>query len=130
MPANTPATISCAGPHRKPDTGILLLQVEQFAFQVEASAIAAQRSTGCDYTVTGHDDRDRIAIVGHADGAERIWMPDDARDVGVAARLAVRDSEERLPARKLKRRPTKIKRHRKFAALAIEVLLKLARIRR
>jgi erythromycin esterase-like protein len=46
-----------------------LLQVEEFALEVEAAAISAERAARRDYAVTGNDDGDGISIVSHADGA-------------------------------------------------------------
>ena len=106
------------------------LQVEPLALDVEAAAIAAQRSAGCDHAVAGDDDGDWIPIVGHADGAEGLRVSDGAGNIGIGAGLAVGDREQRLPAGEWKRSSAKIERHRKFVPLTGEVLVQFAEVGR
>ena len=104
------------------------LQVKQLALDVESAAIATQRSSGGDDAMAGNNDGDRIPIVGHADGAEGPRVPDDASDISIAARLAVRDRAQRLPAGELKLGATKIERHRELTPFAGKVLVEFANV--
>ena len=57
-----------------------------------------------DDAVAGGDDRDRVAAVGRADGADRVLMADLACERAIAAGLAERDRQQRLPDFALERR--------------------------
>ena len=106
------------------------LQVKQLAFQIKPAAIAAQRSAGRDDAMTGDNDGDRVAIVGHADGAKGVGMSDGARDVGISARLAEGDGEQRVPAGQLEGSSAQIEGHRKVSPLAVKVFVQFANVRR
>lgn len=51
------------------------LQVEQETFDVETAAEADQGAVAANYSVAGHDDRDRIAAIGSAHGLEGSGVP-------------------------------------------------------
>jgi len=53
------------------------LQVEQETFDVETAAEADQGAVAANYSVAGHDDRDRIAAIGSAHGLEGSGVPCD-----------------------------------------------------
>src|SRR6516225_9994071 len=46
-------------------------QFEQAPFYIEPSAKATQTSVGGDHSMTGHDDCDRVVVVGHTHRPER-----------------------------------------------------------
>ncbi len=111
-------------------TCIRLLQVEQLAFEVEASTVSAERTARCDHPVARDDDRDRIPIVRHADGTVGMSVADGFSNVAVTAGLSIRDCEQRVPARKLEFGSPQIQRKRKLAALAFEVFVEFAEVGR
>ena len=43
-------------------------------------------------------DRERVAIIGHANGAKGFGLADRQRNVGVSARFAIRDCQQGSPA--------------------------------
>ena len=75
--------------------------------------------------MTGNDDRNRIAIVRHADRAECVRMRNRLSDGPVAASFAVRDVEEGAPAFQLKISAAQIQRKREIFAMAGEVFVEL-----
>jgi hypothetical protein len=105
-----------------------LLKVEQPTLDVEPSAISAERTARSDYPVTGDDDGDWIPVVRHADGSVGVSMADGFRDVAITPSLTVRNFEQRIPARKLKRSSAEIERERKLPSLAREVIVEFAKI--
>ena len=105
-----------------------LLQVEQLAFYVESAAVAAQGAARCDYAVAGDDDGDGIPVVRHADGAAGVRVANGLSDVAVAAGFAVRDFEQRMPARQLELGSAEIEREGELVALAREVFAELVEV--
>src|SRR5579871_207377 len=79
--------------------------------------------------MAGHDDRYGISIVGHADSAEGVRLADSARDVGVSARLAVWNSQQRVPACNLKAGSPQIQGKSKIPPPAGKVFFEFAKIR-
>ena len=75
--------------------------------------------------MTRNYNRDRIAIVRHADSSKGVQVPDGLSDVPVAASFAVRDVEESAPAFQLKIGPAQIQRKRETFAMAGEVFVEL-----
>lgn len=92
----------------------------------QSSAIAAKRGPGCEYAMTGHDDRDGIVMVRLPDGAVRVGSSDGASDVGIALCLSVRNSQQLFPALFLKSGSTKIKGHGEIAPPAREIFVELS----
>jgi hypothetical protein len=105
------------------------LQLQQISFDFKAAAVSAQRAIRRNHPMAGDHNRDRIAIVGHADRSKAPRPPDSTRDVAIAPGLRVRDSEESPPAGQLKIGPAQIQREIEFAALAGKVLVQFAEIR-
>ena len=75
--------------------------------------------------MTRNYNRDRIAIVRHADSSKGVRVPDGLSDVPVAAGFAVRDVEKGTPAFQLKISAAQIQRKREIFAMAGEVFVKL-----
>src|SRR5579864_28593 len=73
--------------------------------------------------MTWDNDRDWIPVIRHAHRAKGARLAHDSGDVGVCARLAVRNRQQRSPAGNLKIRAAEIKAKTELAALAREVLL-------
>src|SRR5581483_3106911 len=94
------------------------LQFEQTPLPVEAAAVATKGAVGSNHPVAGHDDRDRIAMVGHAHGAEGMRPGDGAGNICVGAGRTVGNSEQGAPASELKRRAAKVEGEGEFTALA------------
>jgi hypothetical protein len=72
--------------------------------------------------MVGCNDRDRVAPVGSADRAYRGGMANLARDLVIAAGLAVEDGQERLPDLGLERRAGEGERDIEDLALPSEIL--------
>src|SRR5450755_3986885 len=107
---------------------IALLHIQQPAFEIKTATITAQRAARRDHPMAGHDDRDRIPVVGHANGAASQWASNGACNFQVAARLTIRNFQERVPACKLELRPTQIEGKGKLAALTREIFFKFAEV--
>ncbi len=107
-----------------------LLEIEQFAFEIEAAAVSTERATGGDHPVAGNDDRDGVAVIRHADGAIGVRVADDLSNVAIAARFAVRNFQQRPPAGELEICSAKIEGVRELAPLAREVFIELTQVRR
>ena len=76
-----------------------------------------------------YDDRNWITVIGHADGAKSVRVPDTARNVRIRASFPVGDREQSGPAGELKRGSTEIERKGERTALACEVFVEFADIR-
>ena len=109
---------------------MLLLQIEQLALDVETPAVTAERAVRRDHPMAGHDDGDRIPVVRHADGPVGVRMADRFSDVAVTARLAIRNFQQRAPARELELSSAEIERQGELAPLPREVFVELAKIGR
>ena len=109
---------------------VRFLQVEQPALDIEPTAVAAERSSGRDHAMAGHNDGDRIPVVRHPDGTKCVRMPDGAGDLAVGTSFPVRDVKQSAPAPELKVGAAEIERDRKLAALARKVFVKLAKVAR
>ena len=77
--------------------------------------------------MAGNDDDDGVAVVGHADGAERFVVADLHGDMSVGAGFAVGDGLQRLPDGLLEGRSGGCERQREVAARAGEILPELRR---
>src|SRR4029450_5611909 len=75
---------------------------------IEATAIAGERAVLADHAMAGHDDRDRVAAVDHADRAHRIGAADCAGQLAVALRSARGNVAQGFPHLPLKRRAAAI----------------------
>jgi len=73
-------------------------EFEQLTLHVEAAAVAAECAVRGDHAMAGDDNRDWIAIIGHAHGAKRIALSDCPGNVGIGTRLAVWNRQQRVPA--------------------------------
>src|SRR6266481_4902188 len=113
----------CADSERKTRAQIGLLQIEQFALDVESATVSAERAVGGDHTMTGNNNRDGITVVRHADGAECMWMRDGLGDVAVRASLAVRDVEQGAPALQLKVGAAEVEGEAEVLAIASEIFV-------
>ena len=63
----------------------------------------------------------RVAVIGHAYGAECSWLADGAGYVSIGARLSVGDGQQRLPAGFLEICAAKVEWKCELAALSGEV---------
>ena len=97
------------------------LVLQQPLFTRQAAAEADQATVGADDPVAGHDDGDRVAVVGHADGPRRVGLADAAGQLAVADRLAVGDLRQRVPHPPLELAAGRRQRQREGLALAGEV---------
>ena len=79
--------------------------------------------------MAGHHDCDRVAIVGHAHGAKRVWLADGAGDVRIGASLAVRNCQQGAPAGQLEIRAAKIERESELAPFAGEIFFEFVHVR-
>src|ERR1700674_3714860 len=107
-----------------------LLKLEQLALDVETAAVTAQRPARCNHPVAGDDDGNWIPVVRHAYGTVGVRMANRLGDVAIAAGLAVRDFEQRTPARELELGSTKIELEGELASLTGEVIVEFAKIGR
>src|SRR5579864_2774476 len=78
--------------------------------------------------MAGHDDCDRVAIVCHPYRAEATGPADRACNVAVSAGLAIRNRQQRSPARQLKVCSSQIKCEAEFAPLAREIFVQLLNV--
>src|ERR1700722_19743200 len=104
------------------------LQLQQLPLHVEAAAVATEGSVRCNYAVAGDYDRHWIAIICHADGAKTSRPSHCTRDVGIAARFAVGDRQQRSPASPLKSGTAQIESEAELPALAREIFVELLHI--
>ena len=103
-------------------------QLEQAAFDVEAAAITAESSIGGNDAMARDNDRDGVAIVRHAHGAESLRAADRASDVAIRSGLAIGNREQSSPAGELEFGAAEIERELEFAAFTGEVFFQLANI--
>ena len=101
------------------------LEPQQECLGGQSAAVAAEFCARRQHPVAGHDDRDRIVMIGLSDGAVGVGASDGASDVGVALCLAVRNAQQLFPALLLKFGSAEIERHGEIASLAGEVLVEL-----
>lgn len=73
------------------------LQPQQIRLGLQASREAGEGAACPDYAVAGGDDRDRVAAVGGAHRPRRGGAAERAGDLSVAARLAERYRQQRVP---------------------------------
>src|SRR5437763_6185259 len=88
--------------------GALGLEAKKRRLALEAARIAGEGTRAADDAMARHDDRDRVAADGGADGPARRGHAERAGDVAVAARRARGDLQEGLPHFALERRPLQI----------------------
>src|SRR5436190_10416474 len=98
---------------------------EQRALQRQSAAVAREAAVRADHAVARHDERYRIRVVRRANAARALRLSDRARDLAVAARLAVRDRKQRVPHRALKLRAVRRELEIELGALARAVLVHL-----
>ena len=84
--------------------------IQQIFLQMQPTGIPNQFAACADDAVARGDDGNRIAVVGHADGADAFGIFDSDGDILVAARLAVRNLAQRFPDFQLERRSGCIQR--------------------
>src|SRR5438876_9417342 len=63
----------------------------------QATCVAGQAAVAADHAMTRHDDRDRVASVGHADGPDRAWVADALGNLAVRRGFAERDASQFCP---------------------------------
>src|SRR5437879_5632469 len=102
------------------------LETQQSGLHGETARKAGERAVRSDHAMARRDDRDRIAAVRGADGAHGRGMPDLIGDLRVAARLAERNREQRVPHLLLERGPDEIELEIEDLAPAREILRELA----
>src|SRR5689334_14497718 len=108
-------------PHRP----MLGLVREQRALERQSAAIAREAAVGADHAMTRNDQRDRVRAVRRTHAARGRRLADRARDLAVAARLAVRNREQRLPHGLLELRAVRRELEVELGALAGAILLHL-----
>ena len=101
-------------------------QFEQMRLGRQPAGKAGQRAITADHPMAGHDDGDRIAAVGGADGAGRTGLAQALGQLPVGARLAVRDLQQAVPDRALERRAGEVQRQVEALAQSGEIFTKLA----
>src|SRR5882762_5034898 len=79
--------------------------------------------------MAGDDNRNRVAVVCHTNGAKSIRFADGPGDVRISASLAVRDCQQRTPARELEIGSAKIEWEAELAASAREILFEFTDVR-
>src|SRR5918994_2772204 len=104
----------------------LRLELEQDALALEPAAVAGEGAVRADHAVARHDDRDRVAAVGEADGADLARVAERERERAVGGRLAIRDAEQQVPDAALEGGPGGAQLELELRALAGEVLGELA----
>jgi hypothetical protein len=92
----------------------------------EAARKPRQLAGRADDPVAGRDDRDRILAVCRPYCPERRRPPELTRDLAIAASLAERDCEQRLPDALLKLGPLEIEGHSERAQRSREIRAKLS----
>src|SRR5271165_4571400 len=112
-------------PLRMPRQGCGLV-LEQPAFAVEASAIAAKAASGGDHPVARDDDRDRVLAIGGSDCPAGAGLADTPGQLGIRDGRAVRDFAQLMPDSPLKRCSRQIECEVKAGRDAIEISLELA----
>src|SRR5271166_623326 len=80
--------------------------------------------------MAGDNDSHRIPVVRHPNRPVGTRVPNSFSNVAVAARLAVRNLKQRLPACKLEAGSAEIERNGKLAALPRKILVEFAEKRR
>ena len=80
-------------------------EFEKFALQVKAAAVSTKGAVRGENAVARYDDRNRVTVISHADGAKSVRVPDTACNVRIRASLAVGNGEQGGPAGELKRVP-------------------------
>src|SRR5215218_4348464 len=114
-----------ASASRRRETAPAGLQLEQAALAVEPAAVAGQAAVAAEDAMAAHDDRERVAGVGGADGARQRRVAQLARQLAVRRRLAVRNAADQRPDALLERVPGGGRREREGGARAAEVLAEL-----
>ena len=79
-------------------------------FGFEAAGEASEGAGGTNDAVAGHDDGNRIAAVGGADGADGGGMVDLLGDLTIGTGLAEGDGAESIPDFVLERRAVRVER--------------------
>ena len=67
------------------------------SLNLQPAGIAGERAVRTDDAVAGDDDRDRVAVVGHADGTAGARIADGGGELAIGARLAIGDGAQRRP---------------------------------
>src|SRR5215470_9557437 len=109
-------------------TGQGAFQFQQLPLGIETSAVAAERAVRGDDTVTRNNYRNRISVVRHPDGAERLRFAHGARDVCIRARFAIGNVQQCPPALHLEWSSTQVEREPELAAFACKVVLQFVRV--
>lgn len=103
----------------------LRLVIQQIFLQMQPAGIAHQLPVCADDAVTRGYDRNRIAVVRHADRADAFRILDSDGDVLITSRLTARDLAQSFPHFQLERCSGCIQRQLELLALPAEVLLQL-----
>ena len=104
-------------------------QFQQISFDFKAATVPAQRTISRNNSMAGDNDRNGIAIVGHADRSKAPGPADSTRNFGIAPCLPVRDSKEGPPAGQLKVGPPQIQGKIELSAPTGKVLMQFRHIR-
>ena len=105
--------------------GMDSLQIQQILLFFQTTAISHQFPICAYNAVTGYYDRDRIAIIGHANRAVSPGPANLFGNLFIAAGLAVWNAEQGFPHRLLQRRSYQVSRQVKASALTLKILLDL-----
>jgi hypothetical protein len=89
---------------------VAALNGQQHAFVMQAAGISAETASGLDDAVARHNDGHGISPVRRAHGPDRLGRFDLPRNIGVRARFAVRNLEQRIPDAALEIRSLEIER--------------------
>jgi hypothetical protein len=73
--------------------------------------------------MAGYDDRNGVPVIGHSHRAKGLRLANRARDIGVSARLAVRDGKQGMPAFQLEIGSAQVKGECEFAAFARKIFV-------
>src|ERR1700739_2767527 len=103
-------------------------EVKQLALDFNPATVSAQRTVRRDHAMARHNDRNRVAVVRHADRAIGVRMANGLGQIAVAARLAVWDVAKLAPAFQLKLGAPQIERNGKLPALTREVFVELLKV--
>src|SRR5215475_4026177 len=101
------------------------LEVEQEPLAVEPAAVAGQAAVRADHAVAGHDQRHGVAAVRRSYRAGAVGAADLLGDLAIAAGLAVRDRQQRVPDVLLELGAAHVELDVELDALAREVLVEL-----
>ncbi len=101
------------------------LEPEQALLVRQTTRISRELARRADETVTRDHDRQRVARIRAADGTRAVRETEASSLLGVRARLAVRDLQQREPRAPLERRAGEIERKRELRAPSGEVLREL-----